>query len=419
METWRQAVHEARLTELSEGFDFSRMYLHGRVGHLRMQLETYRRARYERGTRISIRGPAHALGALSVRREGLGTTLGKELGTQEIEIGDARFDRECFIEGPPAVILAVLDHSTRRALSGVLGGYVQAEGSETEVRARLEDGVLSVDIREYPFEEPGARVTSVLPRVLDLARRLVPPADLADRLAKNLRTEPEPGVRLQIVLVLAREFVGHPATRLSLAGACHDPSAEVRLRAATALGEDGRDTLLALVSQEAADDSCRARAIAALGVHFARPTLVAALQQARAAGRTLTACACLELLATSLHEDNEGLLVEALSDSQTAVRLAAARALARIGTTAAVAPLLEAESAGGELRGAARQAIAEIQARLKGAAPGQLSLAVAEAGTLALAGDDLGRVSLVEDDVDTVPEPTPSRPARGPVGSKE
>ncbi len=59
----------------------------------------------------------------------------------------------------------------------------------------------------------------------------------------------------------------------------------------------------------------------------------------------------------------------------------------------------EAASALGEedspaLRSAARQAIAEIQSRLSGAEPGQLSLAGGEAGQLSLSENEAGRVSL-------------------------
>ena len=46
------------------------------------------------------------------------------------------------------------------------------------------------------------------------------------------------------------------------------------------------------------------------------------------------------------------------------------------------------------LRAAARQAIAEIQSRLEGASPGQLSLTEAEAGQLSLARDEAGQLSL-------------------------
>jgi hypothetical protein len=50
-----------------------------------------------------------------------------------------------------------------------------------------------------------------------------------------------------------------------------------------------------------------------------------------------------------------------------------------------------------DLSRATRQAIAEIQSRLPGASPGQLSLAGAEVGQLSLAQGDAGQLSLVND----------------------
>jgi hypothetical protein len=49
----------------------------------------------------------------------------------------------------------------------------------------------------------------------------------------------------------------------------------------------------------------------------------------------------------------------------------------------------------GALRRAVRQAIAEIQSRVTGASPGQLSLAAGDAGQVSLVGEDQrGQVSL-------------------------
>jgi hypothetical protein len=68
-----------------------------------------------------------------------------------------------------------------------------------------------------------------------------------------------------------------------------------------------------------------------------------------------------------------------------------------VGTAAAVLPLKEAADGlfPGELRRAARQAVAEIQSRAQGAAPGQLSLAGGEEGRLSLAQEG-GELSLAE-----------------------
>ena len=80
-----------------------------------------------------------------------------------------------------------------------------------------------------------------------------------------------------------------------------------------------------------------------------------------------------------------------------------------MGTTAAVLPLKEREARDGAVRAAARQAIAQIQSRAKGAAPGQLSLADGESGQLSLASGEEGGLSLAGDE-DTG---TPGRPRGG------
>ena len=93
-------------------------------------------------------------------------------------------------------------------------------------------------------------------------------------------------------------------------------------------------------------------------------------------------------------------LILALQREQADLRVAAANALARVGSAPSVLPLKEVAEHSWldrEFHRAARQAIAEIQARLQGASPGQLSLAGGEAGQLSLADAEAGQLSLVND----------------------
>ncbi|HYU31630.1 MAG TPA: HEAT repeat domain-containing protein [Thermoanaerobaculia bacterium] len=182
--------------------------------------------------------------------------------------GDAQFDSAFFIEGPPALVLAVLDARTRTVLLWL------------STRSRL-----ALSLGEVRAEMPPRDLSSTLPYLLEIGGRLAQPLDLARCLAENAHRDPEAGVRLQNLTVLARELPGSPATLEALRAACSDPSPEVRLRAAQELGD--------------------------------------------------------------------------------------------------------------ELQRAARQAIAEIQSRLPGASPGQLSLAGTEAGQLSLAQIEEGQLSLV------------------------
>jgi HEAT repeat protein len=94
----------------------------------------------------------------------------------------------------------------------------------------------------------------------------------------------------------------------------------------------------------------------------------------------------------------EAPLLEALARDDRDVRLAAAQALGHVGSTAAIPALTDARARHGEAEfdRAARQAIAEIQLRVPGASPGQLSLAAgdSQAGQLTLADDEAGRLTL-------------------------
>ena len=420
LRVWRQAATRVGLTNVdeAEGGIFEGEYVAGLAGSLHVRLEAYRAGKYENGTKIVVTGLGHGAGGLSLRREGLSTAFEKRfIGEREIEIGDPAFDAEYYVQGRAPLAVALLDPGTRRRLGFLMRGRVAVPGREPiEVDPSLSDGILEVQVKESGFSNNRERVPEILAGVLEVAHRLVAPPDVAARIAANLRAEPEAGARLRGVLMLSREFPHHAATREALLAAREDASEEVRLRAASFLGEEGRQTLVDLVERAGTDDSCAARAIAALGDRLPAERAEAALRRALGGpGRPQTAQACLEALGRLGRPEHEGLLLEALRSDDLPVSIAAARALGRAGTVAAVAPLREATSPGlpGELRSAARQAIAEIQARLTGAEPGQLSLAGGEAGALSLADGEPGRLSLAEGDCHPE-EPRPGRATRDP-----
>jgi len=208
-----------------------------------------------------------------------------------------------------------------------------------------------------------------------------------------------------------------------LTAALTDASVAVRLQAALALGDSGRATLEALAT-DAVPDSIAARAITALGPAFTAPQAVERLGRACRAGEMAAALACVdalgsagdpaagpalvEALATSDGRlasaaaralgtlgdaAAESSLVEALAHDAEDVRVAAAEALGHVGSTLAVVPLRDFSAShrlDGDLRKAVREAIAQIQSRVTGATPGQLSLAGA--------GVSEGQVSLIADD---------------------
>ncbi|HKV08719.1 MAG TPA: HEAT repeat domain-containing protein [Thermoanaerobaculia bacterium] len=332
---------------------------------------------------------------------------------REIEIGDASFDSSFFIQGTTPWVLAVFDAETRRLLLPL--SHVG--------RVEMFSGHLQANL-------PNRQLPELLPLLVDASRLLARPLDVRRRLAENARGDPMAGVRLQNLLSLAREFPGNPETVERLRAACSDPSPEIRLRAAEHLGAEGRGVLHEL-AESLANDSVSARALSILGQDLPFERVKVLLDKALAQHRLLVARACLESLGKSRDDAAvlwlakvlkqgpgelapaaaealgktgnpaaEPPLIRALERADDDLRAAAANALGRVGSATAVLPLQEAAERSrrsSKLRRAARQAIAEIQSRLPGASPGQLSLAGAEVGQLSFAEAEAGQLSLTSD----------------------
>ncbi|HEX5719687.1 MAG TPA: HEAT repeat domain-containing protein, partial [Thermoanaerobaculia bacterium] len=345
----------------------------------------------------------------------------------EIEVGDKRFDDTFFIGGPSNLVLALLDAETRRLLFHMsLNGKLDISRGELRV-------VLM----------PDENVPHALPLLLDVGRRFAQPMDIPRRLAENAHQDPVPWVRLQNLRLLIRELPDDPATAEALRKACSDPSPAIRLLAAKELGAEGQGVLLEL-AEGLLDDAVSAAAISILEPELPFERTRAILDRALNQRKIRAACSCLEaigrgrdpaavdLLAKVLENEHGGLaptsawalgmtgspaaeppLIAALQRDNEALRLVAAQALGHVGSVAAVLPLKEMSGPYlfGEIRKAARQAIAEIQSRVQGASPGQLSLTGAEAGQLSLAEAEEGQLSLAEDPAGQLSLPPEETPA--------
>jgi len=441
-QAWREAARAAGLTDVQTStFMGVETKLAGRAGALRVRIESYSRGKSEHGSRVVIDGLRHGSYALAIRPEGVTSAFEKVVGERELELGDEAFDREAYLQGAPALIRAVFDAETRRAMRALLGGKLRVTrrgaARVVDVRASVSDNELRVDLPDRVFSSPLPWLPEVLKALLDVGARLQRPDDLAVKIAANTRVEPVPAVRLANLQTLGREFPSHAATRDAFAAALDDEDLQVRLQAAIALGPDGRQALADIANRDDVPDAIAARAIEALGTEFGPERAIEKLDSAMRAGCPAVAQACISIIgaagtpagvdalvrvlrsaqpslavpaaealgsaasAASASEEVERALIEALGSEAAEVRVAAAAVLARSGTPFAVIPLRNAVGAHPldlEFRRAARQAIAQIQERVTGASPGQLSLAADEAGQLTLAEEDQrGRVSLEQD----------------------
>jgi HEAT repeat protein len=334
------------------------------------------------------------------------------LWRREIEVGDESFDSAFYVTGPVRLVRALLDDTVRRLL--------------VRANTKCEISVVDGELRAVVGEE---RLHSFVPYLLHLGLHLAQPLDIEVCLARNARRDPAAGVRLENLLLLLRELPEDAKTAV-LRSALSDHSPLVRLRAAMELRGEGRDTLLELAARKG-DDALRAQAISALGTHLPFESARAILGPALRKRHAQTAGACLARLGQSratadvallawvmeIRQDDlatlaalalgttgnpaaEPPLLKSLQRDHRDLRVAAAKALGQVGSAAAVLPLKEAAERSTfnlDLRKATRQSIAEIQTRLAGATPGQLSLAEAEAGQLSLAKNRGGQLSIHKD----------------------
>jgi hypothetical protein len=390
----------------------------GRVGRQEVRID-----RAESGLRVVV----ECRSGITLRPEREVPGAERE-ATPELSVGDPAFDRAFWILGPEDVLRAVLDTETRRAVLRLFEEPILDDSRISVTRIAVRDGDLGADVRE---DRPGGlkgALPELLAKLLPVAARLERPANILERLVENAGKETDGGVRRETVAFLTG-YGRQPLVLDALHRACRDPREDVRLEAALGLGRDGQGTLRE-IARLAASDALGVRAVQALGVDLTFDDALASLERARRTRHLRTAVACIEALgrlrgpevtrrlANVLTGEAGGLavaaaralgatgdptaepvLLEALAESkEMPLRIAAADALGAVGTAEAVPALQEAGEGLWDrpLRKAAREAIVQIQSRLGGASPGQLSLVEGEdaEGRLSLVDGSQGRVSL-------------------------
>jgi len=315
----------------------------------------------------------------------------------EVLTGDSVFDEAVAVLGETSVVLALLTPELRRRLVLLvsLGGRLEGGRLSSRTSTLVRRGVVRRALQ------------SLLALALDLASS--EGGGLCERLLRNARTDPQAGVRLANLSVLQERFASTPEARQASAEGLQDASPWVRLSAARFAGDEGREVLEALVRDRHVPDDAAAEAVVLLAVRLpvdrAGPILVEALKSRTGDARrqaidalahlryapalgpivvlveradAATASAAAAALGSFGDAKAEPALLEAVLGKERDLRLAAVRALARVGTVRAVEPLLgvvEAAHPDAETREAVREAVSAIQSRLLGAEAGQLSLA--------------------------------------------
>jgi hypothetical protein len=258
--------------------------------------------------------------------------------------GDLEFDRTVRVTGDPMVALAVLDFGMRAWLRELAAAGVSVQWGR--IKCRITD----------PSKLP-ERIQSMV-KLGDLLSLHAP--KVADRLAHNAVWDDLPAVRLKCLELLQERFGEEEVARKASRDALRDRSPEIRLKGATFLAQT--DAVLAIASDPALDVSLRVRAC----TYLLRHSPSERGQAIEGLGRLLdgvdgdTAVAIAGLLAEVGDATAEPVLLKLFERDSESVRIAAARALGRVGTVSAV-EALRAQSGGifrSDLKRAAHEAIA-------------------------------------------------------------
>jgi hypothetical protein len=352
-------------------------------------------------TKVVLSGERIAPG-VRMARESAFSGVQKALSGEDVLIGQQSFDRFVQVAGPEDVVLAVLPATIRKSFQAWVG-----------LGGTLKDGALTCHL---PNDETGPeRIPAALQELAGFAKAMavdsVPAA-----LQSNVERDPETGIRLRSLRLLVRDYSRTKQVSAALAAALSDADPEVVLFAAHhQVGAAAREALVKLVANTKVPEELRAAAVELLAQAHPWPAVRECMSKAlytrgatirraavRAAGEAKDA-ALLDDLVSMLPTQDEDLaealasafqeiggpraekaLIELLATTEAPPALkAAAEALGRIGTIAAVEPLM-ALLEKGLAKDAARDAVRAIQARLGDVGAGRLSVVEPGAGGGAL-----------------------------------
>jgi hypothetical protein len=287
----------------------------------------------------------------------------------------------------PAEIYALLDAHARRVL-----------------REAIDDGFALRDDRI--FWHGVAKNECELERFFDLGLEIAhilfeKPGQTVSRLVRIFDHDPLPSVRRAALHALLASPYGAEVPQIARL-VMHASDVELRVIGAAALGDEGLRVLAATVEDENVRGELRVLALDAIRrLSSAQPQEWFSLPRLAGFLKTEGALAlwAVEALVELGDPSGEGMLVERLRSADRRLELAIVRALAGIGSIAAIGPL-RARTAGfladAEIKAAANGAILRIQGRSSGS-PGALSLTGEQGGELSLLEEE-GRLTIAGGD---------------------
>lgn len=355
----------------------------GSIDGISVQIERHPAATNSGDLLLTVKGPSIP-DKLQLTARGL-------LGSGDVTTGDAAFDAAYLIDGDPMHVSSELTADMRRRFLAL----------PPHAAAGIDCGALVARLQLMEREEENVATTHAL---VAIARAFAEQRGSAhDRLLDELKSASSSGVAMN---AFSRLMNRKPTEEISRAAIDHALASKDPAMLAVAVPyarTKHAERLREIFAAATADDYLRAAALDALRSIYEPPPVDLGVL-AKVAG-PWTRAASARFLGADERVNHDVALLEMLLDPDQGVQTQAARALARVGTIAAVDPLQEWAKGvfrSVEVKEVAAEAIRAIQSRAgSGAGRGQLSMTasdVSKPGAVSLSDRTGGELSVEGED---------------------
>ena len=179
-------------------------------------------------------------GLMSIKRENLVSRLRKDIGKEDVQVGDAYFDERMLLEASePTWFAAVLNEKTRKLIIQL---------SEKSGSFSISNSWIKVSLTQYGTA--AEKLVRLIRKAAAVSRALSAQGDVKHMLIHNLFYDTNPEVRLNNLRMLSLRYPRTKELTGVFSDAMNDPSVEIQIEAATLLEEKGMNHLLVILKKK-------------------------------------------------------------------------------------------------------------------------------------------------------------------------
>ncbi|PKL38895.1 MAG: hypothetical protein CVV44_08480 [Spirochaetae bacterium HGW-Spirochaetae-1] len=229
----------------------------GTLDGVTFSLKTFVGQNEQLGTEVFINHTLPVRGLSNITKENMLSRIKKDFGKDDVVIGDGFFDDKMLIKTQNSCgLAALLNHNTRKRIQRLYEISASFEISNSWIRTNLR------------FNDNSKQaIIDLVKAAVAVSASLVRESDTRQMLMDNIFSDPEPGVRLNNLELLASNFPSSPELMQVYEDALADPSLNVQVAAASLLGEKGMSHLLELAKNGNPEKLLLLKIIRLLGEH--------------------------------------------------------------------------------------------------------------------------------------------------------